>query len=184
MATYCSIGCLAVLAAACALLTMNSQRVEPVYAGKTVDEWLAAGYEDASMALHEIGPPALPYIVAKLSREDPACGSLRRYHNLWNEIPLPVRRLFPRPKPASFDELRACGALLELGPQIIPVISIGLQDRNPVVRELSAHVLGVFRERGKNIGQAVPSLIEARRDPNPKVRARAAWALDRAFLAQ
>jgi len=126
----------------------------------------------------------MPYIVAKLSREDPEYGSLHRYHNIWNEIPLPARRLLPRPKPANFDELRACGALLELGPQIIPVLSIRLRDRNPVVRELSAHVLGTFRERGKNIGQAVPSLIEARRDPNPKVRARAAWALDGVFRTQ
>jgi len=43
------------------LLTMNSQPAEPAYAGKTVDEWLDAGYEDASMALHEIGTPAMPY---------------------------------------------------------------------------------------------------------------------------
>jgi HEAT repeat protein len=175
------IGCLGVLGMGLALRVMTSQPSEPVYAGKTVDQWLDAGYEDASMALHEIGPPAVPYIVAKLSREDPRCGSLRRYQELWRRFPPALRMVLPKPKSGNFDELRACSALLELGPRIIALLSTGLQDQNPIVREVSAHALGSFREQGRKIDQSVPFLVEALRDSDPKVRTRAAQALDGIF---
>src|SRR5579862_2573371 len=45
---------------------LSSSREEPVYAGKTADQWLNAGYEDASLALQQIGPPAVPFILGKL----------------------------------------------------------------------------------------------------------------------
>jgi HEAT repeat protein len=178
MRKYWAIGCFTLLGMGLALRIMNSQPSEPAYAGKTVDQWLDAGFEDASMALYEIGPPAVPYIVAKLNREDPRHGSLQKYHELWRRVPPAIRTVFPKPKSGNFDELRACSALLELGPRIIPLLSTGLQDHNPIVREVSAHALGSFREQGRNIGQAVPFLVEALRDSDLNVRARAAWALD------
>ena len=178
MLGYWSIGSVAVLGIGLALLSMNSQPAQLVYAGKTVDQWLDAGYEDAATALHEIGPAAVPYILRKLSREDPRCGSLRRYRQLFSRLPADLRTILPKPKAGNFDELRACSDLLELGPQAIPLLTAQLHHPNPVVREVSAHALGLFRQQGKSISQSVAFLIEARRDPSLEVRARAAWALE------
>jgi hypothetical protein len=184
MLGYWSIGSVAVLGIGLALLSINSQTAQPVYAGKTVDQWLDAGYEDAATALHEIGPSAVPYILGKLSREDPRYGSLRRYRHLFNRLPANLRAILPRPKAGNFDELRACSDLLELGPQAIPLLTAELHHPNPVVREVSAHALGLFRRQGKNISQSAPFLMEAERDPNLEVRARAAWALQSALHKQ
>jgi hypothetical protein len=155
-----------------------SQRAEPTYSGKTVNQWLDAGYEDALMALHEIGPPALPYVLSKLAREDPRYGSLAIYGKFWKRTPALLRQLVSKPRPTNFDETRAYGALMELGPRIIPLLSSELQCRNPAVREVSAHVLGAFCQRHKDIQRAVPVLTKALQDPNGDVRKRAAWALN------
>ena len=156
---------------------LSSPRTEPVYAGKTADQWLNAGYEDTALALQQIGPPAVPFILAKLAREDSRYGSLSNYRELWNKIPAALRRFFPKPKVGAFDEWHACSVLLELGPGIIPSLASALRDQNPAVREVSAHALGSFREEGKDIAKTAPALVEALHDPILAVRARAAWAL-------
>ena len=167
-----------VLVGSVALLhAQRTQPKEPVYAGKTADQWLNAGFEDASLALRQIGPPAVPFILAKLSREDARYGSARAYRELWSKLPLPVRRLLPGPSAGAFDELHACGLLLELGPQVIPLLPGALRDSNPAVREVGAHALGSFCREGKDISKAAPRLVVALNDPVPEVRARAAWAL-------
>jgi hypothetical protein len=153
-------------------------RCEPVYAGKTVDQWLEAGYEDAAMALQQIGPDAAPYILAKVSREDPQHGSLRVYRDVWRKMPSALRKVIPRPGTCNFDEGRACSFLMELGPGIIPLLSTGMRHENPAVRDVSAHALGSLNLRGKDIRPAVPFLVEASRDPVPEVSRRAKWALD------
>ena len=75
------------------------------------------------MGLHELGPPAVPFVLAKLAREDPRYGTGRRYRELWRKMPPPIRRVLPKPADANFDELRACSLLLEIGPQIIPALA-------------------------------------------------------------
>jgi len=132
----------------------------------------------SSLALQEIGPSAAPYVLGKLSREDPRYGSLRKYQALWRKAPPPLKSILPKPRAGNFDELRACSALLELGPRVIPFLSAGLRDANPAVREVSAHALALFHERGKDIRKAIPSLIEVLHDPTSEVRARSAWALN------
>lgn len=151
---------------------------EPVYAGKTVDQWLNAGFEDASLALRQIGPAAVPFILAKLSREDSRYGWACVYRDLRSKLPRDLGRLLPQPKTGAFDELHACGLLLELGPQVISLLPGALHDKNPAVRELSAHALGSFRRQGKDIRTAEPRLMAALNDPVGAVRARAAWALE------
>jgi HEAT repeat protein len=148
-----------------------------MYAGKRVSQWLDAGYEDAAMALQEIGPAAEPYILARVAREDSRYGTLRRYQALWIKLPAFVRAAVPRPQVGNFDELRACSALLEVGSRVIPPLSIRLNDKNPAVRIACARALGCFRQRGSNIRAAFPALSEALRDPNPEVKALAAFAL-------
>ena len=150
---------------------------EPLYAGKGLSDWLNSGHEDAGQAVHEIGLAALPYILDKLAREDPRFGSNSRYAQIYARLPLPVRRLSPRPGPTNFDENRASSLLVELGPAAIPLLVEALHSTNPAVREVGAHVLGLMSERGKNIQVAVPRLRAASRDACPEVATRAKWAL-------
>ena len=178
MGRYWAIGCLSLFGVILGLSRATPRMNEPVYAGKTLDQWLEGGYEQASMALQEIGPPAAPYVLAKLRCEDPRCGSLQKYRDLWRRLPPTLRKIFPRPKAANFDELHACSALLELGPRAVPFLSAGLKDYNPVVREVSAHALGSLRHRGNDIRIALPALVQALGDPSAEVRTRATWALD------
>lgn len=181
MPRYGSIVLIAVAAISVFLLRIKAQPGPPMYAGKTVNQWLDAGYEDAATALHEIGPPAVPYILKKLCREDPRSGSLQRYQHLFTRLPDCLKAVLPKPKAGNFDELRACSDLLELGPQAIPVLTGQLRHPNPVVREVSAHALGSFQQQGKDIHRSIPLLLEAERDGNVRVRARAAWALQAAL---
>lgn len=157
---------------------------EPTYAGKTAGQWLNAGYEDASQALQQIGPPAVPFILAKLAREDPQYGALRTRRDLWNKIPAAVRNFFPTPAAGAFDELHACSILVEMGPAVMPLLSSALRDRNPAVREVSADALGRFRQQGKDLSKAKPFLVDALHDPVAGVRRRAAEALDRPLSAR
>jgi hypothetical protein len=176
-----SIGCLAVLATGWTLCVLNSRPNEPLYAGKTADQWLNAGFEDTCSALHEIGPPAFPYVLKKLRLEDSHYGSQQKYRQFFSKLPPSLQRALPKPAAGTFDELHACSALLELGPRIIPLLTTGLRDHNPVVRDVCAHALGSFQRQGKNISKSVPFLVEAEADQIPEVRARAAWAVDAAL---
>jgi hypothetical protein len=150
---------------------------EPTYAGKTVNQWLDAGFEDASMALHEIGPPSLPFILARLNRETTRQGFWSNYERARKQVPHCVGRFLPKRSTSNFDEERACGLTLELGPKVIPVLAHDLQNSNSKVRELGAHVLAVWHDRGKDIQVASPFLIRAMQDSSPDVRKWATHAL-------
>jgi hypothetical protein len=168
-----------------ALLTACSKHKsdEPSYAGKTVNQWLNAGYEDSAMGLQNIGVAAAPYVLARLSREDPRYGTARHYREFWRRLPSLVKAIFPSPRPATFDQLRATSTLLELGPSIIPLLSSKLDDLNPAVRMVCARTLAGLRQQGCNIGKAKPALVRATHDSNPKVAAMAASALAGRFTA-
>src|SRR5260221_4863233 len=114
------IGLFALVAALVLLTPRCTRKSEPVYAGKTVTEWLNAGQEDVCQAVHEIGLPALPYILDKLATADPRFGANSSYFRDWTRIPATVRRVLPRPGATNFDEDHACSAILELGPSVIP----------------------------------------------------------------
>lgn len=158
-----------------------SVEAEPLYAGKALGNWLDSGHEDACQAVHEIGLPALPYIIGKLAKEDPRFGSNSSYAGIYARLPLTLRRLLSKPGPTNFDENRASSLLVELGPAAIPLLAEALHSTNPAVREVSAHVLGLMGERGKNIRIAIPTLRAVSRDPCPEVASRAKWALETYF---
>ena len=152
---------------------------EPQYQGKSLTQWLDGGYEDAAVALREIGPAAVPTIFEKLRREHPRWGRRQQYRNIWVKIPAVLQRCFPRPRTAAFDEYRACNVFLDLGPQTIPALVRGLDDRNPGVKLTSAWALGLFHDRGANVDEAVPSLVREMKAPLPEVSKRATWAMSR-----
>src|SRR6476659_11223426 len=80
-----------------------SRQQEPLSAGNTVSQWLDAGYEDCSMALHEIGPPALPFILTAFGRAETsrAFGPLRP--GAWKKIP-GLRNFFFQTPVHNLDE--------------------------------------------------------------------------------
>jgi hypothetical protein len=177
MRRYWVIAVLVLLGLSSIEIVLVPQAREPVYAGKTVSHWLDAGYEDASMAVQEIGPAAVPFVLAKLAREDPRYGSSRRYRQIWRMLPRGLRDIVPKPNAANFDELRACSTLLELGPPIVPFLTNGLAHHNTAVRKTCARALGYLRARGQDIRSAFPALKAALQDPNAEVRAAAVWAM-------
>jgi len=174
---YCILGALLSLLLLAVSFGVAGAPPEPVYGGRPVGDWLDCGYEQAAMALHETGPSAAIVVFSKLRREHPEHGLWAKYRKLWCHTPRLIRHILPAPRIASFDDERACSALLEIGPSVIPNLVTGLKDANPAVRATSAWALGCLHERGSNISLAIPGLIQAHRDSNPDVRRYAAIAL-------
>jgi len=170
------VGCVLVLIVSIALCMQRGAH-EPVYAGRPVSEWLDGGYEQISMAMHETGAPAATVVFSKLRREHPDYGARVKYRRLWTKTPGALHRFLPAPKATNFDELKACNALLDIGPAVIPCLTEGLTDRNEAVRLASALGLGHFQQRGSNISSALPNLHHAALDPNPQIRQEAASVL-------
>src|SRR5512133_1717285 len=165
------------LIAAVAAMFLTRPRQEIVYEGRSLDNWLNSGFEDASRAMHDIGPAAVPAIFAKLRREHPRLGYWQRYRVVWQKLPLFLRGPLPKPRTVCFDEWRACQVLTAIGPRAIPPLVTSLRDRNPVVRATSAQALAWFGERGVDLRKALPALRDAAQDPNPEVRRQASRAL-------
>lgn len=126
----------AVLLATVTLLTLFKSRstLEPVYAGRSVTEWLDGGYEPAAMALQELGPSAVPWIFKNLRREHPGWAGCKAYVELHQHTPALLLTFFPVPKATGFDELRAANLLIGMGPPVVPALKAGLKDRNPAVK--------------------------------------------------
>ncbi|HEY5914345.1 MAG TPA: HEAT repeat domain-containing protein [Verrucomicrobiae bacterium] len=150
---------------------------ERLYEGKPLDRWLDAGYEDVSRVCYEVGPVAAEAIFTKLKREHPRYGRWGHYRTFWDKMPLFCRKFLPRPRVSGFDEWRACHALLAIGPQVVPSLTVSLSDRHYLVRSVSAQTLGMFRQRGNNIRGALPALRVALRDPDVTVQEQAAAAV-------
>jgi hypothetical protein len=176
MNRYCAVGLVTLCLAASVAVIFSPRSAEPVYAGRPVSEWLDGGYEQISMALHETGPAAATCVFFKLRQEHPTYGRWAMYRKIWTRAPGIIRRFLPKPKSCNFDDARACSALLDIGPSVIPALAVALKDPNPAVKIASAWALGTFRQRGSDITASFPHLIQTLHDPNPDVRYRAAWA--------
>jgi hypothetical protein len=147
------VGSLVILVPIVALnLTHVAHSPEPVYAGKPLHRWSDDGYEPMSMALHELGPAAAPFILSKLRREDPDYGFWVMYHQIWRKTPGCVRNLLPIPRTSNFDRDRACSALVELGPGVIPQLRYAAEDHNRAVKIASTRALSCFSAgAGQNV---------------------------------
>jgi len=168
-------GVVLIVVVSCLYLAASPQQ-EPMYGGKTVTQWLDAGYEDCSMALHEIGPPALPFILTTFGRVETSVSLGRLRSGAWKTIPN-LKSFFPHVPVHNLDEDRVCSLVLELGPRTIPMLAQELDNRHANVRAVSARALGIWRERGKDIQVALPALGHALNDPSAPVRMWAARAL-------
>jgi hypothetical protein len=112
----------------------SSPAREPVYAGKTITEWLDGGYEPAAMVLEELGPSAVPWVFRALRHEHPSFDWLDAYAKIQRYAPTLLVSALPHPRATGFDELRAANLLIGMGPPVLPVLRAGLQDGNPAVR--------------------------------------------------
>jgi hypothetical protein len=177
MNRYSAMGALLLLSLAVVASGFASRTPDPVYAGRPVGDWLDCGYEQLALALHETGPTAAPVIFYKLRREHPEYGFWAKYRRVWGRVPSVIRPWLPAPRIASFDDQRACSALLEIGPSVIPTLAIGLKDSNAGVRLTCALAVGCFRQRGSNIRPAIHALTHAQHDSNAEVRRVASLAL-------
>lgn len=177
MGRYLGIGFVVAFAAIFGLHFVASSAREPSYGGKSISQWLDGGYEDAAMALQQIGPAAGPYVLAKLAREDGRYGTSVAYGRFWTKLPMRLRGIFPKARTGNFSDLRATSALLELGPPIKPLLRSHLADGNPAVRIACARTLGILAGQGSDIGTALEPLSKAARDPNAVVAATARAAL-------
>ena len=164
-------------AAGASMVAFRHRSPEPVYAGKRLTDWLDSGAEPATMAVHEIGPAATPWILKKLRREHPRWGWWQAYQERWNRAPSLIRKALPKPRVAGYDEFKAAMLLVETGPQAVPQLRLWLEERNPAVRMACALALGAWRERGMGDRQSGEALRGALLDEHPEVRQAAAAAI-------
>jgi hypothetical protein len=176
MHRHWTISGIVVIAVVSCLYLAASRQQEPIYGGNTVTHWLDAGYEDCSMAFHEIGPPALPFILTAFGRAETSRAVRPLPPAAWKRIP-GLKRLFPPIPEHNLDEDRVCSLALELGPRTIPMLAQELDNRHANVRAVSARALGIWRQRGKDIQVALPALGHALNDPSAPVRMWAGRAL-------
>ncbi len=167
------------LASGALLAVALSPSPEPIYGGKTISQWLDGGYEQASLALQEVGPAAVPSIFRKLRAEHPVYGYWSKYDHWFRKVPMKLRGILPKPPSSNFDDFRACHALLELGPAAVPALTTGLRDHNPAVQLASAWALGALAERGVKVAPGGVELKEMAHSTDPNVRQRALWAMAR-----
>ena len=153
---------------------------EPVYQGKPISAWVLdlngpdpLARSNAGVALHAMGPAAVPFLVQSLSRRESVFK--QPYRAVAPKLPLWLRRwVVQRLKPfdALNDRLMAVNALTVLGTNapVLPLV-IALGDPERIIAGPAAAALG-------NIGRsAVPELIHALNDRNSQVRSLACYAL-------
>src|SRR5262245_35203403 len=82
-----------------AVLWQVFQPREPSYKGKPLTEWLnrvmVRNFEDTEAALRDMGPGAVPFIFARLRKENSRLA--RAYRDFWPGIPPAIQRVLPQP---------------------------------------------------------------------------------------
>lgn len=187
---------------------------EPRFRHKPLGYWLAelknanpARQELARDALHEIGVPAVPFLL-QMARSE--CSLVKRFHReAWFRLPGTVQRYFKEPESEDAALSRISHALHQLGPAAGPVLMKALDDWNSGVRcavggsfpyplhspasaqwlaklletadyDLKQAAAGMLGVMGTNARPAVPALLRAmRRDEDHYVRETAARSVAR-----
>jgi HEAT repeats len=184
--------CLALAVALIAFIwhTIRSQWLpsEPMYQGKPLSSWLPVvlfenpggvhhspdHYKDALAA---VGPPAVPFILAKLRKSDSALAN--RYRDLWPRFPAVLKRILPKPKPPDYSTWSAAAALICLGTNVIPALADAMDDGNPAIREVAGQALCGMAGGGLSTKDTARIFGRAIKDSDAEVRVYAAFALAR-----
>jgi HEAT repeat protein len=176
------VACVVVLGLAGVVWLVLRSDPEPVYENRTVTEWsldlispFAATRTTAADRLRAIGPEAVPHLTRQLHRRD---SSLKRpFIAVAPRLPVSWRRAFLRSlrlfDPAD-ERLAAALALQLYGSHVPP---------EPLLRALRQDDGRLSSESATALAAvgpaAVPGLIDALEDPQPRVRALACYALSR-----
>ncbi len=162
------------------ILVVFMPRPEPMYRGKNVSFWLeqkAAGtgdWTEITNAFYQIGPKAIPYIAARLRRDNSWLAG--RYRQAWPHLPLFLRKKLSPPKD-PFKEVSAVNVFANIGPSAIPSLIVLLKDDNAAVRSSSAWALESLRRSGYGDDVSISALAGALSDPDANVRLHVASAL-------
>src|SRR6266404_2619025 len=162
------------------ILVVFMPRPEPMYRGKNVSFWLeqkASGtgdWTEITNAFYQIGPKAIPYIAARLRRDNSWLAG--RYRQAWPHLPLFLRKKLSPPKD-PFKEVSAVNVFANIGPSAIPSLIVLLKDDNAAVRSSSAWALESLRRSGYGDDVSISALAGALSDPDANVRLHVASAL-------
>jgi hypothetical protein len=170
--------------------TIRSQWLpsEPMYQGRPLSAWLPKvlfenpggvhhspdHYKDALAA---VGPPAIPFILAKLRKSDSALAN--RYRDLWPRFPAILKRLLPKPNPPDYSTWSAAAALICLGTNAIPSLMNAMDDGNPAIRAAAGQALCGFAGGALSTKDTIRIFGQAINDSDAEVRLYAAFALAR-----
>lgn len=124
----------------------------------------------AVAALREIGPRAIPVILAKMRRDHWPINIW--IHKEYLRLPLRMRKLIPMPGPLDPDA--AAVALSLFGPEGINGWQCAFADKDPRMRTLALETVSFLGCRANGL---MPSVITLLQDPDPKVRSTAVFAL-------
>lgn len=140
----------------------------PSFQGKPLDEWLnrimVRNFQDTEAALHEMGPEAVPLILARLRKENSRLA--RAYRRLLPNIPPLIRRVLPWPNSSVFDHEHASMAINFIGPSTKPEVIKSLRDTSPHVRAVCAMALHNLQRGGSDLRPMIPTLAEMLKEAN------------------
>src|SRR5881296_4662264 len=126
-----SVGAVAVFFLISALLRPR----EPAYQGKPLSYWFeqfnTTNRSQAAIALREMGPAAVPFLLKKAKSKDGDSLYDKIYRTIYMKAPMGWKRRMALPKP--FDDTfhyRVANALQLLGPAAVPQLIKGMADPN------------------------------------------------------
>src|SRR5437867_4239272 len=100
---------------------------EPVSRGKPLSFWFeqlsTPNLGEAEVAIREMGPKAVPFLLKKARSKDGDSPSDKLYRMLYNKAPVSIKRRIPLPKPYDDNfHYRVANALQLLGPPAGPAL--------------------------------------------------------------
>jgi HEAT repeat protein len=124
----------------------------------------------AVVELRKIGLRAIPCILANVKRNR---SPVRAWvHGKYRKLPVQIRKLVAIPEPL---DLHSAGIALSLfGPEGIDQWKCAFIDEDPTMRALALETVSFL---GRQASSLMPSVLELLRDPDPKVRSMAVFAL-------
>ena len=153
---------------------------EPVYHGRTLDQWIGATDENtndvaAAEGLRQVVPIAVPYYIDQLSTRESWFN--RAWLSTWSKLPDAAHEWLPEATPATMRRINAAMKLKYLGPSgraAVPGLLRACEDEDDGVRQCAVDAVGAVRPA---ITTALPPLMKALKDPFRGVRRSAAEAL-------
>jgi HEAT repeats len=155
---------------------------EPVYQGKPLSYWVDqlgaprfTHQANARSALREIGPQAIPFLLARIRQEHSVFR--RFYRGGYSRLPARLQRGLPTPRPETLGlHARTFDAIWTIGPSSVALLLPGLRDWDSQVRCTAAAGIAMV---GHGLDGPVPALIPLADDPDQLVRVVAIQALGR-----